>query len=317
MQTGMRREMKASQRCSIPAGSDLRALLPKPARADSIPGPGPIVSAGGEPRESFVVMPGGETPRDGAGDAQPFWDAAGFATWPMSSKSEAQNVSHPLRTPVCAQGNGGERGALCPGAAEGTAGSTSRLPGRGRGLSVRFWYLNSGNGPEMCPEGGRDRSLLSLSCCYPGSEEGGLLVRAVGCLPPGVPAVEGKVFPWLQPSAEPIPRAVSSPRGEPGAGEGPSISCRPEAPLPPGQPQTFPLLVSLPACGGGAGHISRQCSALGFLLFFFSHCMERSPSPSGQEGEGFAGAEHRGCWLSTRATGAARGALSTAWGEGC
>lgn len=28
-------------------------------------------------------------------------------------------------------------------------------------------------------------------------------------------------------------------------------------------------------------------------------------------------AEHRGCWLSTRATGAAGGALSTAWGEGC
>lgn len=246
----------------------------------------------------------------------PCWDAAGFTTWPMSSKSEAQNVSHLLRTPVCAQGNGGERGALCPGAAERTAGSTSCLPGRGRGLSVRFWYLNGGNGPEMCPEGGRDGSLLSLSCCYPGSEEGGLLVRAVGWLPPGVPVVEGKVFPWLQPSAEPIPRAVSSPVESQGPGRAPPSPADPRLHCLPGS-QTFPLLVSLPACGGGAGHISRECSALGFLLFFFSHCMERSSSPSGQEGEGFAGAEHRGCWLSTRATGAAGGDLSTAWGEGC
>lgn len=63
--------MKAFQRCSIPAGSDLRALLPKPARASSLLGLGPIVSAGKEPRESFVVMLGGETLRDGAGDAQP------------------------------------------------------------------------------------------------------------------------------------------------------------------------------------------------------------------------------------------------------
>lgn len=221
----------------------------------------------------------------------PCWDAAGFTTWPMSSKSEAQNVSHLLRTPVCAQGNGGERGALCPGAAERTAGSTSCLPGRGRGLSVHFWYLNGGNGPEMCPEGGRDGSLLSLSCCYPGSEEGGLLVRAVGWLPPGVPAVEGKVFPWLQPSAEPIPRAVSSPGGEPGAGEGPSISCRPEAPLPPGQPDLsssrFPPRVRRGSRAYFTGMLSPRLPAV-FLLPLYGE--ELFPVGAGGRGPSIAAA---------------------------
>lgn len=216
----------------------------------------------------------------------PHRDAVGFAVRPASSESTARNVSHPLRTPVCARGNGGERGVLCPGAAEGTAGNISCLPGRGRGLSMRFWYLSGGNRPEMCPEGGRDGSLLSLSCCYPSSEEGGLLVCAVGRLPPGVPAVEGKVFPWLQPSAEPISRAVSISRGEPRAGKGPSISCRAEAPLPPGQPDLsssrFPPRVRRGSRAYFTGMLSPWLPAV-FLLPLYG----KEPFPVGAGGSGF------------------------------
>lgn len=46
-------------------------------------------------------------------------------------------------------------------------------------------------------EGRQDQSLLSLHSCYPSFQGGGLIVIAVGHLPLGMPAVGGKVFPWL------------------------------------------------------------------------------------------------------------------------
>lgn len=68
-------------------------------------------------------------------------------------------------------------------------------------LSVRLLRcLAGGKEPEpACLEG---RAGRSGACCLgtlviPISRQGGLIVFAAGWLPPGMPVVEAKVFPWL------------------------------------------------------------------------------------------------------------------------
>lgn len=55
----------------------------------------------------------------------------------------------------------------------------------------------------------------------------------------------------------------------------------------PGSQTARAVLLSLPRAEGELGifHIN---ASLGFLLFFFSHCMEKSISPSGAGGRGFS-----------------------------
>lgn len=80
------------------------------------------------------------------------------------------------------------------------------VPGRAEGcgqqeLSVRLLRsLAGGKEPEAaCLEGraGRSRACCLGSLVIPVSRRGGLIVFAAGCLPRGMPVVEGKVFPWL------------------------------------------------------------------------------------------------------------------------
>lgn len=112
-----------------------------------------------------------------------------------SSVTMTQSTAHPSagrdRFPAL-PGDGGGRWGLYP--------AEQRDHGQQEPSVRLLQYLEGGKEPELeCLEG---RAGRTGACCLgtlviPVSRQGELIVFAAGCLPPGMPVVEGKVFPWL------------------------------------------------------------------------------------------------------------------------